>query len=96
MNEYGEQKSLQEILEDLLVYCAANMANVDEIRVILPQKAIDAFNLQFYAKERVTLTGSVSVQDQVEPLPTICKWKYSGCIHIHSIEGNEETIRALK
>jgi hypothetical protein len=89
MNEYGEQKGLQEILEDLALYCARNMAQTDGIRVILPKKAVEAFNVTLNAKERIVLTGPVPEMD----LDT--KWTSSGCITIHVIEDNEEAIKGL-
>lgn len=90
-NEYGQEKGLQEILEDLVVYCALNMARTDGIRVILPQRAIDAHNLTFSKKERIVLSGPVPELKGDEP-----KFTSSGCIHIHSIEDNQSLLKELK
>lgn len=93
-NEYGNEKSLQEILEDLAVYCALNMADSNGIRVILPQKAIDAHNAAFFKKQPIVLTGEAIVSKE-QPPKDESKWTSGGCIYIHSIEDNQKLLKEL-
>lgn len=91
-SEYGEEKSLQGILEDLVLYCAMNMANPKNIRVILPKKAIESHNKSVDAKQKVTLTDKDLLKNEVVIMP---QWTSQGSIWIHAIEDNEEIIQGL-
>lgn len=91
MSEYGETKSLQEILEELALYCAVNMADPNGIRVIIPKKALEAFSRSFAAKERIVLTGDAPKSNST----ITAVWNSSGCVRIHTLEENEEVIKGL-
>lgn len=54
IEDYGYQKSLQEILEELSFYCQ-NISGNGNIQIILLDKVIDHFNLQFMAKQRLKI-----------------------------------------
>jgi hypothetical protein len=57
MNEYGEIKTLEEILLDLTKYCALNFVTEANIKVVLPDEIVDQFALSFKKKTKY-LPGS--------------------------------------
>ena len=89
--QYGKAKELQEILEELAIFCGMSMANPDNVRVILPRKVIDAFSLSMYAKERVVIPNTLPLVS----LPTLKMYCCEGNIYLHSLEENEEAIKGL-
>lgn len=50
MSEYGDQKSLQEILEELALHCLINGVSKPVIDLVLPKTTIDQFNMQLKEK----------------------------------------------
>lgn len=81
--EYGPQKGLQEILEELSVYCMLAGVDNPQITVILPKRVQDAFNAEFMPKERI-----------VSPLPSsnrsaVTELWCSGVVTIHNSDDYE-------
>lgn len=65
-SEYGHQKSLQEILEELSVYCAMNgLPAKNKIKLILPEEILMHYRKIWFAKERIVLDGNIVA----EPIP---------------------------
>ena len=91
-SEYGEQKSLQEILEELVVYCASVSTGINRIQVILPQNILDSYSLSMAAKERIVLFGAPQT---VGPNHVKSINFNSGIVTLHSYENNEEAIKGL-
>ncbi len=58
----GEEKSLTEILQDLINYCYAKTGKHSILKLELPKTVLDNFNIQYYPKERIVLFG-----DEPEP-----------------------------
>jgi hypothetical protein len=59
--EYGYQKSLQEILEELSIYCSVNFVYHEDnkIKLILPDKIMKQYSKIAFAKERIILNGNI-------------------------------------
>lgn len=89
MNEYGKYGDLQEILEDLTVYCALNFANSNDIKVILPKKIIEQFSIGFRPIAKTTLT------DTAKDMAIRTLWTSMGTVSLHSIEDNQTAIGEL-
>ena len=85
-----EPLNLQTILEDLGAYCFLNGIDPAGIRVILPKKAIEFFSAGFRPIERIK-TSEPELDTTIKSLHS-----HSGVIHLHSVEDNQETIKALK
>lgn len=61
-SDYGYQKTLQEILEELSTYCVMNHLigeRENKIKIILPDKVIRGYNKIWYAKERIIIDGQI-------------------------------------
>lgn len=88
--EYSNDLSLQNILEELSLYCMHNMIDANGIRIILPKKVIEKHSLSFKPVEKIVV-GSVEEKD-----PVIKTQHFAGgIIHLHSLEENEEIIKGL-
>lgn len=53
LTEYGGQKSLQEIIEDLAVHCMAITGKDAQFKIMLPKEVVEKFNSSFSAKQRI-------------------------------------------
>jgi len=85
INEYGEQKSLQLILEELATYCFLNCIDYNNIRVILPRMAIKNFSTSFYSTNHPELKEEKLVR----------YYTNSAVVHLHVAEDNEKAIKEL-
>ena len=91
--EYGKEEDLTEILERLVLYCAINMANPNGIRVILPKKAIEAYNRSLKAKQYDAVLTNEILKNKENTLSE--HMTSNGSVWVHTIEGNEEAIKGL-
>jgi hypothetical protein len=57
MSEYGEQKGLQEILQDLVTYCQANTGGDVNLKLHLPKSVLGQFSMSFQPTPKITLSG---------------------------------------
>lgn len=88
MSEYGEQKGLQQILEDLIVYCNnVNPLESASVKIVLPKNVLKAFSNSFEAKERIVLHGEPKKESEV----VLKQINYSGggIVEIFSDETDE-------
>jgi hypothetical protein len=58
MSEYGEQKSLMEILQDLVSHCRSNTTKDVKLKLRLPPSVLGSFSRTFQPNEKITLSGS--------------------------------------
>ncbi len=87
MSEYGDETSLEEILELLGMYCQnSGMSNVN-IKIILPKQALDRHNLRLQSKKQVVLTGPV---DTVGRYP-LRSWNFCSIVELYSDDEHEVT-----
>ena len=52
MSEYGEEKELEEILQELVLYCAKNTVDPVDIKLHLPASILHRLGWHFFAKMR--------------------------------------------
>lgn len=88
-SDYGPQKGLQEILEELAVYCAEAGCDNPSITVILPKQAQDHFNLQFAPKEKYQLA-------QKQGRSAVTQFWCAGVVTIHNDSDYEAVQRDKK
>lgn len=53
MSEYGKEKDLGEILQELINYCALTGSYNPNIMIALPENTLNAFSSKLYPKERI-------------------------------------------
>jgi len=88
MNEYGVDIDLQEIIENLAVFCLSVGANVNDIQIVLPKKALDSYHKKF---------GKISAHHIIGKPPTpgedtsMVKQSTvgSGTLHLYSSETHQ-------
>jgi hypothetical protein len=94
MSEYGETKSLQEILEELAVHCQMVSLGTPTIKVILPRAVIDNFSSTFCAKQRFIPTNEAPANGIPEKSLVIKSLVLSaGRVELFNDEDNEVTIK---
>jgi hypothetical protein len=52
MSEYAEQKSLVQILQELVDHCRLNQIEDVQLKIALPESTLNRFTLSFYPIER--------------------------------------------
>jgi uncharacterized protein YfaA (DUF2138 family) len=83
--EYGIEVSLQEILEQLSLYCALAGESNPRITVVLPEAALDKFSKSFIPKEVVRIPlGSHDVLDNNQSTHISRLWVNGGTIELYS------------
>jgi hypothetical protein len=60
MNEYGKQKDLTEILQELVNYCANNTAHKVELQLKLPKTIFMQLSLSYRQKEAIPLGANLT------------------------------------
>ncbi len=63
MSEYGQTKSLNEILQDLVSYCKANTGMDVELKLHLPRTVLGSYSKIAQPKEKIVLSGETSNPD---------------------------------
>jgi hypothetical protein len=59
MSEYGKEKSLNEILQDLVTYCNLKSNSPVELKLIVPKNILGAYSLSMTPNPKITLFGSI-------------------------------------
>ena len=60
MSEYGKEKPLMEILQDLVTYCNLTCNFDVELKLNLPRSTVEHFSKTFLPNERIRLAGEVN------------------------------------
>lgn len=94
--EYGGEKSLQEILEELSLYCSINFADVHEnnIKLILPDKILKQYTKTMFAKERIVIKGNIVQEPVVLEHPVL--WIAGGTVALFSLDEHTVTKKRKK
>lgn len=66
MSEYGEEKSLQEILQELVTYCCQKTCNPVKLKITLPATVIGAFSMDCFDKVAQTKEHTVMLYGSPE------------------------------
>lgn len=61
IKEYGKQPNLEEILQDLVSYCAMNTTEEVKIKLTLPKNILYQFSLTYKAKESAYIESPVQL-----------------------------------
>lgn len=90
LQEYGMNKSLQEIIEELGAYVQAIAGKEANFTIILPQKVMDHYQNQFFIPKKSPYTPAPVLSKVGEPpIKLIKEWTTAGVCYLYGDEKKE-------